>query len=334
MKKVSYISVIILLVCMIICLVGYNTLVVQEESQKYQELQMKSQKELKKDESTESENSPTIYCIGDSLTVGEGTSSYPTALSSLTQFSVNRLGGKTDQTIDLSIKLGRTKIYTKDITIPSSVKEVPIILYNDKGEKLDVLQGELDNFKNVEISGVAGTLNYNSTTQQHTFARYEKGKEVKITSSQQIIADLPEFEDNSIAIIFTGTYDPNVTNGIFKTITYQRAIINQLNTKNYIVVSLTSKRKFPIVKDMNSVLEREHGEHFLNFRSYLLEHGLEDAGIAPTDQDKKDLENGYIPSSLLQDDINGNSKFNELLAKQLVKKMIELKYINEKQIKN
>lgn len=338
MKKTTFIGIVILLVCMIVCLVGYNTLVIQEESQKYQKLQTEAkepEKETeKKDNTKETSNTPTIYCIGDSLTIGSSSSSYPTALSSLTGFSVNKFGGATDKTIDLSIKMGRTEIFTKDITIPASVEEVPITIYNSKGEELDVLTGELGNFKNVEISGVSGTLNYNSTSQKHTFTRNEKGDKVKISSLTQIKASLPEFEDDSIAIIFTGTYDPNVNNGIFRTITYQRAIIKQLGTEKYIVVSLTSKRKFSIVRDMNSVLKEEHGDHFLDFRAYLLEHGLEDAGITPTDQDKQDLEKGYIPSSLLKDDVNGNSKFNELLAKQLIEKMIELDYISEDQIQN
>ena len=121
---------------------------------------------------------------------------------------------------------------------------------------------------------------------------------------------------------------------IFKTITYQRAIINQLKTKNYIVVSLTSKRRLPIVDDMNKVLKEEHKEHFLDFRDYLLNDGIKDAKITLTAQDKKDLQKGYIPSSFLQADmLNGNAKFNQLLAEQITKKMIDLKYINKNDIK-
>ena len=141
----------------------------------------------------------------------------------------------------------------------------------------------------------------------------------------QIKSEIPTFEKNNVAIIFTGTYDPQTQNGIFKTITYQRAIINQLKTKNYIVVSLTSKRRLPIVDDMNKVLKEEHKEHFLDFRDYLLNDGIKDAKITLTAQDKKDLQKG--------DMLNGNAKFNQLLAEQITKKMIDLKYINKNDIK-
>lgn len=54
----------------------------------------------------------------------------------------------------------------------------------------------------------------------------------------------------------------------------------------------------PEVAAVNEKLAAAFGTHFLDIRSYLLEHGLEEAGIAPTDQDLMDLADGEIPSSL------------------------------------
>ena len=42
---------------------------------------------------------------------------------------------------------------------------------------------------------------------------------------------------------------------------------------------------------------------------------------------KINLANKNTPSSLLDDKINGNSKYNELLAKQLTDKMTKLGYL-------
>ena len=85
---------------------------------------------------------------------------------------------------------------------------------------------------------------------------------------------------------------------------------------------------------MNKVLKEEHKEHFLDFRDYLLNDGIKDVKITLTAQDKKDLQKGYIPSSFLQADmLNGNAKFNQLLAEQITKKMIDLKYIDKNDIK-
>lgn len=332
MKKISFPLIVALLLCIIFTLIGYDTLTTRKESQKYRERKQDNSSETV---SSVSSNTPIIYCIGDSLTLGEKSSSYPTALSALTGFSVNKFGGAQDQSIDISIRMGKTKVYVNNITIPSETTPVQIQLLDKDKDKVDALKGTGTNFTSVEIDGITGKLKYNSEKKTHTFTRDQKGNEKKITKLTQIKADFPTFDSNSIAIIFTGSYDPSSENGVFRTITYQRSIISQLKTKKYIVVSLTSKRKFDIVDSMNTVLKEEHKEHFLDFRKYLLNNGLKDAKVTPTSQDKKDIQNKLIPSSLLKEDkLNGNSKFNQLLAEQIIQKMIDLKYITEKDIQS
>lgn len=329
MKKLSFTLIVILLISIIITLIGYNELTIRQDSKKYQEL---TQQESKSDD-TKKSDSVTINCIGDSFVVGDTKTSLANALASQTNFLVNKFGGYYDQSIDIAIRMGSVKVYTNNVTIPSNSSPVHIKLYDKDGEELDVLKNSGSNFSSVEIDGISGKLKYDQETKDHTFTRDQNGEQKNINRLTQITAQFPEYNEDDIAIIFSGTYDPQISNGIFRTITYQRAMLNKLNTKRYIVVSLTSKRKMPIVRDMNKVLAEEHGEHFLDFRTYLLEHGLEDANITPTKQDELDLENGYIPTSLLKDDkVNGNSKFNQLLAEQIIKKMIELEYIDEQSL--
>lgn len=324
MKKTSFTLIVTLLICIIVTLVGYNELTIRKDSKKFQEINAKYQSQT-----TSISNSISINCIGDSMLLGTGSSATPSMLANDTHMSVNSFGGKTDQSIDISIRLDKTKIYCQNIAIPETPEPVTLTIYDKDGEEMDVLKSTGTNFTKVEIAGISGKLKYDSQNKIHTFTRDQKGKETKITSLTQIFGDFPKFESNDIAIIFTGTYDKQQTNGIFRTITYQKAIINQLKTKKYIIVSLTSKRNMPIVKDNNDVLKKEYDDNFLDFRSYLLKDGLKDAGITPTSQDKKDLEQGYIPSSLLEKDLlHGNSTYHKLLTQQLIKKMKELKYIS------
>ena len=337
MKKLSFSLVVVLLVSVIITLIGYNSLTIHKNAKKYKS-QTNSHVYTEDAENTSDSDDntsslPTVYCIGDSLTLGTKKTSYPNAISSMTNLSVNKFGGASDKTIDLATRLGKYKIYVQNITIPANSQSINIDLYDEKGNIADVLHGNGSNFSLVTISGISGKLAYNSTSKKHTFTRSEAGKALKIQKAQ-VEGEMPVFENDSVAIIFTGTYDDSVQNGIFRTVTYQRSIISALKNKKYIVVSLTSKRKFSIVDDMNTVLANEHKDHFLDFRTYLLQSGLKDAGITATAQDKQDLSKGYIPSSLLEaDKVNGNSKFNDLLAKQILNKMVELKYIDEKEVK-
>ena len=325
MKKTPFILIVTLLVCMIVTLIGYNALTIRKESQKFQEINSKYQSQTV---SKTTSSAPSILCVGDSMLLGTGSSSTPQMLARQTDMSVESFGGSLDQSIDISIRLGKTKVYVDDITIPASPSSVEVELYNNDKEKLDVLKSTGSNFTKVEIANIPGKLKYDAKKKTHIFTRDQKGKEVKITSPTVIKADFPQFKPD-IVILFTGTYDKQGTNGIFKTITYQRAILNQLKAKKYIIVSLTSKRNMDIVKDNNNVLKEEYGKNFLDFRSYLLEDGLKDANITPTSQDKKDLAKNYIPTSLLQKDLlHGNSHYHELLSEQLMKKMKDLGYIS------
>lgn len=315
-----------ILLCFIILLIGYNKYSIYLETQKYQE----HNSQITTKDPTPTSKQITINCIGDNLTLGTTKNSYPSVLSSLTNASINKFGGTKDQTIDLSIRLGKTKIYVKDIKITSDIASIPIKIYDNKGIELDVLKNSGSNFSEVEIAGIAGKLKYDTVKKTHTFMRTQKGTKKSITSLTQITGQLPNYDSNNIAIIFSGTYDPYYQDSIFKTYKYQLEILNQLKTDKYIIVSLTSKRRFPIADDMNKVLKEKYNTHYLDFRSYLLKDGLKGAGITPTEQDKKDIANGYIPSSLLNaDKITGNAKFNSLLANQLIKKMQELSYIEK-----
>ena len=47
-----------------------------------------------------------------------------------------------------------------------------------------------------------------------------------------------------------------------------------------------------------TALREAFGEHFINMRTFMIEQGLETAGLEPTEQDLDDLENGRVPEQL------------------------------------
>ena len=143
---------------------------------------------------------------------------------------------------------------------------------------------------------------------------------MKINTLTKIEVTKPEINKDNILILFTGSYEESVQGSLAE---YQKQIISAFNTDKYIVVSLTQDDR----DATNNLLKTTHGDHYLDFKSYLLTSGLKDAGITETAQDKTNLANKNTPSSLLDDKINGNSKYNELLAKQLTDKMTKLGYL-------
>lgn len=328
MKKIIFPVAVVFLVAVLFALVSYNTMTLHKQSQELQNLKQDTTDEITEDVNVLDPNKPTIYCIGDSLTMNTQVKSYASFLQDMTGYNVVTFGGMQDTTLDIAIRIGAIPIYAYDVTIPSGTEPVEVTLYNEEHEAMDVLHHEGSNFKNVTIQGVAGTLTYDEEKKTHLFTRTQAGDAITLDDYVQVTSDFPEFKEDSIAVIFTGSYDPNVYMGIFDTINNQYQIQKTLNTEKYIVVSLTSKRTFDIVNDMNQVLKENFAEHYLDFRNYLLENGLNDAGITASAQDQQDLDNRYIPSSLLQSNqLDGNEKFNELLAKQLQQKMLELGYL-------
>lgn len=330
MKKVTFSITVVVLLAMIVGLIGYDRFSTSQNAKKYQseKTTTTTKEETTKTKTKKEKNSQRIYCIGDSFTLGSEFASYPLNLESLTNSEIIKFGGNQDTTFDLSIRVGRTKIFANNITIPGDKEAVDLTFYNEKGEQVEALKNSGSNFDEVTIQGIKGTLAYDSSRNIHTFTRDKSGKAVTLTAPAQIEATLPEFNENDIVIIFSGNYDKQNNQDVYRTITYQRAILNQIKTQKYIVVSMTSKRQNNLVRDDNNILKEEHKDHFLDFRTYLLTNGLKDANITATEQDQKDLTNSYIPSSLLKEDkFAGNDTFNQLLANQIYQKLQELQYI-------
>lgn len=328
MKKLFFPLAVILLIGMIGGLIGLNAYQNKQTKNVVENAEPPSQTTSTTEISDP--NAPVIYCIGDSLTVDTDVKSYASYLKDLTGLETKTIGGMQDTTMDMAVRTGAVAIYANNVTIPAERESIEITLYNAEHETLDVLHHEGTNFKTVSIGGIEGTLAYDENKKTHTFTRSQSGEMLTISDYTQITSDVPAIKENDIIVLFSGTYDPNVYMGIFDTINDQYRILNGINSKQYIVVSLTSRRTFEIVNDMNKVLSENFNEHYLDFRSYIMENGLNAAEIEATEQDQVDLSNRYIPSSLLQKDkIDGNELFNELLAKQLIVKMQELSYITE-----
>lgn len=71
------------------------------------------------------------------------------------------------------------------------------------------------------------------------------------------------------------------------------------------------------LKVLESALAKHFGSRFFNWREYLVNYGLSDAGLSATEQDLKDINEGKCPSSLLSDGLHPNDKGHEVIGKML-----------------
>ena len=73
-------------------------------------------------------------------------------------------------------------------------------------------------------------------------------------------------------------------------------------------------------------LREAFGEHFINMRTFMIEQGLETAGLEPTEQDLDDLENGRVPEQLKDDYTHFNSYGYYAMGAAVYHKGVELGY--------
>ena len=274
-----------------------------------------------------------IICPGDSLTAGANTTAdaykYPQYLQTLiTDGSVvHNFGVGGEASPSIAMRQGGLPLFVKPFTIPTTVTATEINLYNDINVAVTLaLQGSAG-LNPVTINGVQGAISY--TSSKFYFTRSAPGAETVVTRPSRVITSGMGYKGGTL-VIWSGTNDSyGVTDAIAlsdKLIKSARTMIDYNGTDNYIIIGLISKNYCAVVAEVNILLAKEFGNHFLDIRKYLLDYGLADAGITPTTQDTTDIANGEIPLSLRSDSVHLNDFGYPIVAQQAYKKGIELDY--------
>ena len=60
------------------------------------------------------------------------------------------------------------------------------------------------------------------------------------------------------------------------------------------------------MRDLEEAMAAVFGDRYVNLREYLSTRGLADAGLSPTERDRRDMEAGRVPESLRSDEVHLN----------------------------
>ncbi len=273
-----------------------------------------------------------IVCWGDSLTEGTGGDgvTYPNTLEKLSGRKVLNYGVYAETASCIAARQGGNPMHVdEEFTIPADCKPVEVKPVNEKGVPEMLLVFGEAGINPCSIGGIEGTLSLSEASGGRVFTRSESGEETVIKVNTPVLFHaMLDKRDDDILVIFTGTNDYPDTNSIKDVIAYQRAMLTYADASQYVVIGMTKKKAMAQIEDINKILANEYGEHFLDIREYLMKNGLKDAGVEETAQDRIDMENGEIPSSLRTDDEgHGTSAFYRIIGEQLYKKMCELNYL-------
>ena len=287
----------------------------------------------------------TVNCWGDSLTRGVGVGSsyskaFPYVLYGLLDGrEVINCGVGGENTINIASRQGGLPNIVKPFTIPSNASKVEVKLTNiyggstgillQGGSALDPTTGKYVMTAQINpcsINGVEGTLTYENG--KYYFSRSENGESVIVSRPTPLITYAMKSMRDNINIIWIGT------NGGFTTsaelIECVEAMIDYMSpiNKKYIVIGI--HHLVSTVAEMFETIEKNMAMHFgrryINQREYMIEYGLSDAGITPTNEDTAAISQGKIPPSLLYDDVHYNDKGYNIIANLVVERGKELGY--------
>lgn len=285
---------------------------------------------------------PDINCVGDSMTAGAGSNGnpYSKVLQDLLMASGSNavvhnsgVGGETSPTITARMGGYSFQVRVTGGVIPATTTPVEITFDQINGQRVrPLLQGNggASGFIG-DLAGVRGSItlvkpNGGNTWDEanyYTFTRSVAGSEVIVNRPEPFVTDYAKARQGDIKIIWIGQNGPSTERAIQDA----KAIIQSMQAldKRYIVIS-----KPTATPADDAAFFAEFGDRFIAAKKYLVEFGLADAGITPTEQDITDMENYTIPLPLCNnttDRLHWNAAGYSVLANLIFKKLNQLGWI-------
>lgn len=279
----------------------------------------------------------TIVCFGDSLTAGAG--GQGTTYESVMQaelgdsYKVINCGVGGESVYPITARQGGiVSFLANEVSIPKDKTEVEIGTKSDSGVhclKLDgtevplplLLQGQGNSVNPCYIDDIPCTLRWSGSSYADTNGKYFLKSNIELSKVHKVVAKSPIYfygntlRNSHALVIWMGQ------NGGFKTVDelkeLYKKVISHSSCSNYVIIGLHGYNK-TTEEDIEKQFKQEFGNHFIDWRNYLLTRALDDANITPTEQDLADINNGKCPTSLRHDQVHLNATGYTLLAKQIL----------------
>ena len=187
------------------------------------------------------------------------------------------------------------------------------------------------------LNGVQGILRYHRSGLK-TFTRDSEGAAVSVKPVTKL---LPEgyFDKRHMQILWAGKNDfaygyPYTVSGIIEN---YDAMVKMIPHNKFLILGETlsndesygeEKVNRQRVYEINTYLTTNYPDNFINIQNELMENGLTLESITPTAQDQEDINNGFIPSSLMQDTTHLNQYGREATAKIIYAWMQDHNWLN------
>ncbi len=277
-----------------------------------------------------------INCFGDSLTAGTAfgnTLSYPEKLSRITGLQVNNYGIGGEDSMTIAARIGALPL-SAYVSKCDETGRYNVTLRTQSGKEPGLLkQIQEDTGKDlvnpVTIQGIDGILSRHGDSM--CFASEKEFSPITDKADVRTFLSGLDFSED-INIFWAGTNDYASMSNVEQVIDNICAMIDFTGSEKYLVLGLTAMEYMPEISAVNERLFEKFGEHFLDFRTYLLENISTVKDIKLDSEDIRALEKGDIPDCLIKapeyDHVHGNEKFFDLLGSQVYEKLLQMGYLN------
>lgn len=183
------------------------------------------------------------------------------------------------------------------------------------------------------LHGVAGTLEHNHGTHEWTFTRTTAGSVVSCPANTPFIGTEGVGHERDLQIFWGGRNNVNREGvHLLDAVRDTQRMVNHMlgGTARYFVLGVTTTDTeingttgHTQVVELNEALKARFGERFIDVRRYLIDHGLEDAGINPTPTDLSRIANDTIPASLWSEGPHLNEAGYNVVCDLIAQKILE-----------
>lgn len=272
---------------------------------------------------------PRIICWGDSLTDSlDDRTAYPDILRELSGCEVINYGVDSENTAMIAMREGGLRVNVRATVIPSEPDLIPVFLRTENDGHVFYLNNGDGGVNPCMIGPIEGDLE--KLNGSYYFRRRKRGERYVVDDGTQFITHaMNDKREDDVLVIFAGTNDLPDRKGADNIIKLERAMLEYAGCDRYIIIGLTYAGAIPEIDAVNEAMEEEFGDHFVDIRKYLLNYGIEDAGVIMTPKDTEDIKKGEIPASLRRDYVHGNRHYHRLLGEQVYRRMVYLGYLPE-----
>ncbi|WP_163398150.1 hypothetical protein [Flavobacterium fluviatile] len=282
-----------------------------------------------------------ITCKGDSLTggTGGGVVPFPTILQTLVGAGhpVYNLGVGGENVPTIAARTGAVPaIVTSSFTLPADTtntveisSDANVLLKNSLyGAPVKILlQGSPAMVNPCYIQGIECTIAYNSAGGIYTLKRNVADVSTTyIPANSSLNFTSSKIHRNPfIDIIFVGQNGGyNSTDN--ELVDYIKKMAEFSGCPNYLIIGMHSGTAASRAS-LELLMFNEFGHRYINWRQYVSNYGLRDAGLTPTTADNAAMAVGSCPPQLLIDSVHLSTAGHTVLANLTYKTAIELGYI-------